>query len=136
MIDVASRIGRRVGRRVNGEFTRFLVVGGIGFVVDGGGTGLLVLAGLPPLVARIPALVSAIVVTWLLNRSLTFRVDRPRSAGELMRYATVAASSALMNFLLYTVFVVVGAPPIVAVATATLALLLLNFVAYRRMVFR
>ncbi len=117
-------------------FVRFVVVGVLGFVVDGGGTWLLVRAGLPPLVARVPALASAIVVTWLLNRTLTFRVEAPKSRAELTRYAAVALSSAFFNFLLYGVLVSVGVPPFVAVALATIVLLLYSFVAYRRVVFR
>ncbi len=118
------------------EFARFLVVGVVGFAVDGGGTWLLVRAGLPPLVARLPALASAIVVTWLLNRSLTFRVAAPKTSAELTRYAAVALSSALFNFLLYAALVTVGVPPFLAVALATVTLLLYSFVAYRRVVFR
>ena len=125
-----------VGSRVSTEFLRFVFVGIVGFVVDGGGTWLLVRAGLPPVAARVGPLLSAIVVTWLLNRSLTFRVEEARSRAELMRYATVALSSAFLNFVLYSGLVLVGVHPLVAVAAATLALLLYSFFAYRRMVFR
>ncbi len=118
------------------SFLRFGLVGGIGFVVDGGGTWLLAHLGVPPLLARVPPLLAAIVVTWLLNRTLTFKVDKPKSRAELMRYATVALSSALMNFLLYSAFVFAGMPPLLAVAAATILLLLYSFFAYRRMVFR
>ncbi len=118
------------------EFLRFVVVGAVGFAVDGGGTWLLVLGGLPPVAARIAPLSGAIVVTWLLNRSLTFNVERPKSRDELMRYAAVALSSAFFNFVLYSVLVLVGVQPLVAVAVATLLLLSYSFFAYRRMVFR
>lgn len=118
------------------EFVRFVVVGVLGFVVDGGGTALLVYLGVHPLLARIPALLAAIVVTWLLNRSLTFKVDKPKSRVELLRYAAVALSSALMNFLLYGGLVLAGLQPFFAVAVATVVLLLYSFLAYRRLVFR
>lgn len=121
---------------MNARFLRFVVVGGIGFVVDGGGTWLLAHLGVPPLLARVPPLLAAIVVTWLLNRTLTFNVDQPKSGAELMRYATVALSSAVMNFLLYSGLVLAGLPPLLAVATATLLLLLYSFFAYRRLVFQ
>jgi putative flippase GtrA len=121
---------------LRGEFVRFLFVGGIGFLVDAGGTWLLVYAGLSPLVARVPAIVAAVCITWLLNRTLTFKVKAPRSSAELARYFTVAASSAAMNYLLYSILVFAGLHPVVAVAFATIALMLYSFFAYRHAVFR
>lgn len=121
---------------MNTEFLRFVGVGVVGFAVDGGGTWLLARLGLPPVEARIAPLLVAIVVTWLLNRSVTFNVDRPKSRAELTRYATVALSSAFFNFVLYSALVLVGVHPLVAVAVATLVLTLYSFFAYRRMVFR
>lgn len=118
------------------KFVRFLFVGGIGFIVDAGGTLLLTQLGVSPILARVPSLLAAILVTWLFNRRLTFRVERPRSRAELMRYLTVAASSAGLNFLLYSAMVVVGIYPVVAVAVATVVLLLYSFFAYQHVVFR
>lgn len=121
---------------MSAEFLRFVFVGVVGFVVDGGGTWLLAHLGVPPVVARIPPLLTAIVVTWLLNRSVTFAVERPKSRAELTRYFAVALSSAAMNYLLYGALVLAGLHPLVAVAVATIVLLLYSFVAYRRVVFR
>jgi len=118
------------------EFVRFVIVGGIGFGVDAGGTWLLVQAGLPPVGARIGPLLAAIVVTWLLNRSLTFRTSRPKSRAELMRYAAIALSSAALNFLLYSVLVLLGVPVLVAVAMASGVLMAYSFFAYRSVVFQ
>ena len=121
---------------INTEFVRFVVVGIVGFVVDGGGTWALAHLGLPPIVARVPPLLTAIVVTWLLNRSLTFNVATPRSRAELLRYSTVALSSALFNFVIYSVLVLMGLHPLFAVALATLLLTVYSFFAYRKVVFR
>ena len=121
---------------MKGEFVRFLFVGGLGFLVDACGTWLLVRAGLSPFAARVPAIATAIVVTWLLNRTLTFRVDAPRSSRELARYATIALSTALMNFILYSVLVLLGVHPVVAIACATIVLMLYSFFAYRHVAFR
>jgi putative flippase GtrA len=121
---------------VNTQIVRFAVVGVVGFIVDGGGTFLLVRAGFSPFVARVPALAAAILTTWVLNRTLTFRAKHPRSVSELARYVSVALSSALLNYLLYGVLVASGIAPLIAVAVATVVLMLGSFFAYRRVVFR
>lgn len=118
------------------QFARFVVVGAIGFVVDAGGTWALVHLGLSPIAARVPALASAIVVTWLLNRRHTYRVQKPKSGGELARYLAVAGTSALLNFLLYSALVTAGLHPVPAVAVSTCALLMFSFFAYRQVAFR
>lgn len=118
------------------EFIRFAIVGVVGFAVDGGGTWLLTRADLSPFVARVPALVTAMVVTWALNRTLTFRTVEPKSWPELVRYIAVALTSALLNFLLYSGLVLLGIEPLIAVTAATLTLMIFSFFGYRRLVFR
>jgi putative flippase GtrA len=120
---------------VIGAFGRFAIVGGLGFVVDSGGTALLVAAGVSPFVARIPAILAAMLTTWLLNRRLTFNVRRPKSTAELARYIAVASTSSVLNYLLYSVLVTMHLPPVVAVALATAPLVAASFFAYRHLVF-
>jgi putative flippase GtrA len=118
------------------EFFRFIVVGCLGFVVDAGVVFVLSEAGVSPILARIPALAAAILTTWTLNRTLTFRVNAPKSRGEVARYIVVALSSAALNFLLYTVLVLVDVWPVTAVAASTIALLFYSFYGYRQFAFR
>lgn len=117
------------------QFLRFAFVGGIGFIVDAGGVFLLTHWGWPPIVARIPSTSIAILVTWLLNRRVTFCVAKPRTRRELMRYVVIATSSALLNFAIYSAFVLMGVQPVLAVVFATAILLLFSFFAYRHLVF-
>lgn len=116
---------------MKGEAVRFLVVGGIGFVVDAGLVYVLSHLGISPIVARIPAIGTAILVTWILNRRLTFEVKRPGSTRELLRYLGVATVSALLNFALYSALVTAGVRPVIAVAAATVALVAFSFFGYR-----
>lgn len=118
------------------EFLRFVVVGCLGFVVDAGVVFLLFEGGISPVLARIPALTAAIFTTWILNRTLTFRVSTPKSKDEVVRYVAVALSSAALNFLLYTALVLTGVWPVIAVAVSTIALLFYSFYGYRRFAFR
>ena len=118
------------------EFFRFIVVGCLGFVVDAGMGFVLSEAGVSPVLARIPALAAAIFTTWILNRTLTFRVNAPKSGSELARYIAVALSSAVLNFLLYAALVVMmGVWPVIAVAVSTIALLFYSFFGYQRFAF-
>ena len=119
------------------EFFRFVVVGCLGFVVDSSIVFALSETGVSSVLARIPALVAAIFTTWILNRTLTFRVNTPKSREEVSRYIAVALSSAVLNFLLYTVLVVIiGVRPVVAVAVSTIALLFYSFYGYRQFAFK
>jgi putative flippase GtrA len=118
------------------EFFRFVVVGCLGFVLDAGVVFVLSEAGVSAVLARIPALAAAIFTTWILNRTLTFRVNAPKSRGEIVRYIAVALSSAALNFLLYAALVVMmGVWPVIAVAVSTIALLLYSFFGYQRFAF-
>lgn len=117
-------------------FIRFLFVGFVGFVIDAGLVFVLTGAGISPVLARIPAITVAIFTTWILNRTLTFRVHAPRSRDELTRYFAVALSSAALNFALYAALIVIGVWPVAAVAVSTICLLFYSFLGYRRFAFR
>ena len=86
------------------QLVRFLVVGGVGFVVDA--VALLVMvhwAGLSPVWSRIPSLMIALTVTWLLHRSFTFRSSRrrPASAAEWLRFVVANGIGNALNLALY-----------------------------------
>jgi putative flippase GtrA len=118
------------------ELLRFIFVGCLGFVVDAGLVLLLSEAGVSPILARIPALTFAIITTWILNRTLTFRVNSTRSSKEAWRYLVVALSAAILNFLFYTALVMADVRPVTAVAVSTIALLFCSFYGYRRFAFK
>lgn len=117
-------------------FFRFLLVGGSGFLVDAGITYLLNSLGVSPWLARIPAIALAMFYTWSINRHFTYEVKTGRTAGEAMRYATVAAAMALLNYLIYFVLASSGVWPVAAVTFATACQTLLSFHLYRQIVFR
>jgi putative flippase GtrA len=116
-------------------FIRFLVVGGIGFIIDAGLTWLLVRFTVAPWLARVPALLVAMTFTWLANRTFTYRVGTTRTADEAMRYALVASTTALVNYLIYVGLVRYGVWPVAAVALATGVQAVASFQLYRRVVF-
>ncbi|POR51398.1 GtrA family protein [Bosea psychrotolerans] len=125
-----------------GRFPRFLGVGALGFLVDGGVfaaaiEGLM----LGPIAARILSFLAAASFTWALNRRFTFS-DRAssRPAAELGRYTLSSLAAGAVNLMAYTAIVLtlgsVGAVPYIALAAGVGAGLMFNFALYDRVVFR
>ena len=123
------------------EVRRFVLVGGVGFCVDGGILMLLYQhLGLGVLVARLVSFSLAGTTTWYLNRRLTFTPplsSRPRD--EWTRYLAVNGLGALLNlsvFILAIEMVPSLAPyPLIAFAIASLVALVFNFLGSKYLVF-
>lgn len=84
-------------------FPRFIVIGGVGFLVDLAVLELLTrLAGLDPVPARIVSFSIALFVTWALSRFWGFRASRSaRVLAEAGRYVAVQLTGGAMNLLTY-----------------------------------
>lgn len=122
-----------------GQFLRFCIVGTIGFAVDGGLTLLLSqFAGVDPLPARAVAFLVAASVTWLLNRSYTFRSAAGRSSW--LAYLLCTAVGAFINLGIYSAWLAWagegGARILAGVAFGSAAALGFNFLVSRHVVFR
>jgi putative flippase GtrA len=88
---------------------RFLAVGGLGLVTDITVFTLILMHWRHPLSARLLSLAAATLVTWRLNRALTFDRSGHRPSKEALRYAAVTATAqgtsyAVFALLTYTVF--------------------------------
>lgn len=90
---VADRPGRPDPLRVLAEYLprpfRFLAVGGIGLTTDLCVFTILIGQAPQPLLMRLFSLAAATLVTWRLNRALTFDRSGRRQHDEALRYATV-----------------------------------------------
>ncbi len=116
-------------------FHRFLLVGGVGFVIDAGLTRLLIALGLAPWLARVPAILAAMTFTWLANRRFTYEVKTARSGNEALRYALVGTTMTLVNYCIYLMMINRGVPPLAAITFATACQSVISFLAYRHLVF-
>jgi len=95
LMAVADRPPRRSAR----EVLSFLAVGSIGFVIEAVLlTGLTRYAAWSPWQARIPSFLTAVLVTWALNRRHTF-AERglQRRSLEAFFYAAIQGGGALVN---------------------------------------
>jgi len=85
---------------------RFLGVGGLGLITDLAVFTAVIGHGVPPLAARLVSLAVATLMTWRLNRALTFDRSGRRPADEAMRYATVAAAAQTVSYAIFAGLVV------------------------------
>ena len=85
---------------------RFLGVGGLGLITDLAVFTLVIAHSPHPLLARLVSLAIATLVTWRLNRALTFDRSGRHSADEAMRYAAVATTAQAVSYAIFAVLVV------------------------------
>jgi putative flippase GtrA len=84
---------------------RFLGVGAIGLTVDVCVFTILIAYEPHPLLMRLASLGLATLVTWRLNRALTFDPSNRHPGEEAMRYAAVAAVSQGTSYAVFAVLV-------------------------------
>jgi putative flippase GtrA len=120
------------------KFSRFIVIGGLGFVVDAGLLMLFLGLGGDPFISRIASILLAMLVTWRLNRAFTFGASDGSQLSEAGRYFSVAASVAVMNYAIYAglLLVLASLHPLLATAISTLICVLASFAGYGRFAFR
>jgi putative flippase GtrA len=83
---------------------RFLTVGGLGLITDLGTFSIVFALGPHPLLARVVSLAAATLVTWRLNRALTFDQSGRRSSDEAMRYAVVTLVAQGTSYSIFAAF--------------------------------
>ena len=120
------------------RFSRFAIIGGLGYVVDAGLTVTFIQSGLDPFTARLIAIPIAMFVCWRLNRALTFGASGTSQKSEGVRYALVATLAAIVNYAVYSLIMltVPGILAPVAVAAATAVSMLVSFTGFQVFAFR
>ncbi len=85
------------------KISSFLLVGGIGFVIDAGLLTLLThFANWTLWNARIPSFLTAVLVTWIMNRNYTFVHGRmSNKASEALGYTLIQTGGALVNLAIF-----------------------------------
>lgn len=121
------------------RLVRFLGVGVVGFLVDGGLLQLLVAMGLcGPIVARLVSFPSAVLATWYLNRRITFG-DRGPLLRSLVRYVVVSSIGTAVNFAVYSALVLgsasMAARPLLPFAVASVLAMAFNYLGARHFAF-
>ncbi|MEO1639618.1 MAG: GtrA family protein [Pseudomonadota bacterium] len=128
-------------REVLSQLWRFLTVGGVGFIVDGGLLWFFLSQGFTPSVARALAFPGTVFVTWVLNRNWTFaNYNSGSRRGQLPRYFAVQIGGTLANYAVYLAVITVFGTSANAIFGAFVAGSIvgstLNFVGVRAIAFR
>jgi putative flippase GtrA len=84
---------------------RFLTVGGFGLITDICIFTILIGYEPHPLLMRLVSLAAATLVTWRLNRALTFDRSGRRQSDEAMRYAAVTAMAQITSYTIFAALV-------------------------------
>ncbi|MEL7232390.1 MAG: GtrA family protein [Pseudomonadota bacterium] len=127
-----------VDRTTLTRLIRFGLVGGTGFVVDAGLTIGLQSAGLDIFSSRLIAIALAMLVTWRLNRSLTFGASTTSQVSEGWRYICIAVLAAAINYAVY-IALMLTIPwmfTLLAVALATGVSMVVSYLGYNHWVFK
>lgn len=131
----------RLSRMQNWQRIRsFVLVGGVGFVVEASVLSALIASGwLSPYSGRLVSFPLAVLCTWYLNRRLTFR-SNARPASEASRYFVVQTTGALINLATYWLLLSVSAVfyryPLLPFAAGSAVAMLSNYAFSVRWVFR
>ena len=121
----------------------FIFVGGIGFLVDGGGVTLLSqFFAFDIYVSRLLSFAIATITTWGLNRTLVFKHDADPSTRKIVeygRYLCVQIGGGAANLLVFTLVLIIypalKAIPIVPLFFGSIFGLFINFAGSRYWVF-
>jgi putative flippase GtrA len=132
----------RLSRLVSPQLLRFGIVGVIGFAVDAGLLRASLAAGLGYGEGRVLSFVIAVLATFLLNRSFTFRgreTDRAVAA-ELFSYVLLQLGGGVVNYGAYLLAVhvsdLVRAYPELGVALGSIAGMGVNYWTAKNFVFK
>ena len=123
------------------EVVSFLAVGATGFAIEAVIlTGLTQFAGWSPWRARIPSFLTAVLVTWALNRRHTFAnrgLQRPSL--EALAYAAIQGGGALVNLVIFGAMLVVMPAlarfPVIALAVGAAGGFAFNYLVSTRLLY-
>lgn len=118
--------------------TRFLAVGTIGFLTDAGLLWALTKhAGLDPYSARLVSFLVALLITWMLNSTFTFKTPYKRGKRQFGAYVTVQVTSFGLNYTIYSWFVWLDlTAPLIALVIASVIAMFYSFTAMNFWVFK
>ncbi|MFT5510303.1 MAG: putative flippase GtrA [Hyphomicrobiaceae bacterium] len=92
---------------------------------------------LSPYVARLFSISAAMVVSWQINRRVTFAVRTPSSLAEFTRFAAVSWIAQTVNYTVFAVILLIwpDTSPLIALVAASLVAMFVSYTGFRFGVF-
>jgi len=123
------------------ELCKFMVVGSIGFCIDGGLLTLLMKIGWEVISARLLSFLMSVTVTWLLNRLWTFRINKSITAHrEYAYYFGIQTMGASINISIFYILIDKFPPfrdtPVIPLGFSAVASLAFNYIFSKITVFK
>lgn len=113
---------------------KFIIAGGVGFVVDFSLLNLMLWFGFGPIAGRLISFAFAVLSTFFINRSFTFN-----SEGNILRQFQAYLFGSLMglsiNWIIYSLCLAYISPQLSLVIASAIAMIV-NFVFYKFIVFK
>ena len=110
---------------------RFGFVGLSAFALDYGVLAATIQLGASPYAGRVLSMALAMVLTWVLNRRLTFKTSAPPSWREFAAYTGLALAGIALNYAIYSAVLWAGASLLAAMVLGTGIAAVFNFWRYR-----
>lgn len=123
------------------QFILFAIAGAVGFLVDVAILYLMLAGGLGYFVGRAISFLSAVIVTWQINRRYTFYATAHDGLWrEWWRYLVAMSAGGVVNYSCYTAVVLLLPKtyllPVIAVAAGSISGLGVNFLTSKFWVFK
>lgn len=116
----------------------FVLAGALAFLTDAAILeGLTALAGTSPFLARIAGICCGMVVSWLVNRTVTFAVGAGPSLAEFARFAAVSWFAQAVNYSVFAAVLLLlpGTRPLAALVLACIVAMFVSYAGFRYGVF-
>lgn len=116
----------------------FLAAGFAATLVDLAILNLLMLAGISPFLGRFVSISVAMVVSWWINRTITFAVEAPPTLSEFGKFAAVSWTAQAVNYAVFAIALIVvpWIGPSLAVIVGGVVSVAVSYAGFRFGVFR
>lgn len=115
----------------------FLLAGLLALTTDGAILQTLIHFGWHPLAARLLAIAVAMIISWLVNRRVTFAMPGRPTWREYTRFAAVSWTAQAVNYTVFGAIIIAHppTPPLLALVLASLVAMFVSYFGFRHGVF-